>query len=212
MKSQTLVIPLVFGIVLFSVLCINIQETYGYIKITSPHKGQQVPLRNNIVVSGTSSSNATLHCTVSVVLNGKQPYQNAIPTGQQVGGANGYSNWTLTTAISMPGLNKITAKFSCLPELHLTRFYSVNVTAVTTTTATVAATGQEQQQQHQAVSNFTTTKGSTGVTALLPGFGFIKWITHRLGCWLSIVQCSIKCFYRECLTKYQAYRISGVVR
>jgi hypothetical protein len=171
MKSQT-VIPLVFGILLFSVLWINIQETYGYIKITSPHKGQQVPLRNNIVVSGTSASNATLHCTVSVVLNGIQPYQNAIPTGQHVGAANGYSNWTLTTAISKPGLNKITAKFSCPPELHLTRFYSVNVTAVTTTTTTVAAARQEQQ--HQAVSNFTTTKGSTGLTAPIPGFGFVK--------------------------------------
>ena len=171
MKSQTLVIAIVFGILLFSFLWINIQETHGYIKITSPQKGQQVPLGSNIV----ASSNSTLHCTVSVVLNGKQPYQNAIPTGQHVGGANGYSNWTLTTAINKPGLNKITAKFACPPELHLTKYYSVNVTATTaaaTTPTTVAATRQEQQ--HQTVSNFTNTKANTAVDPPLTGFGFIK--------------------------------------
>ena len=174
-KSQALVIGIVFGILLFSVLWINIQETYGYIKITSPQKGQQVPLGSNIVVSGRSSSNSTLHCTVSVVLNGKQPYQNAIPTGQHVGRSNGYSNWTLTTAINKPGLNKITAKFACPPELHLTKYYSVNVTATTAAAATptaVAATRQEQQ--HQTATNFTNTKANTAVNPPLTGFGFIK--------------------------------------
>jgi hypothetical protein len=171
MKSQTLVIAMVFGVLLFNVLWINIQDTYGYIKITSPHKGQEVPLRNNIMVSGTSSSNSTLHCTVSVVVNGKQPYQNAIPTGQHAGGANGYSNWTLNTAINKPGLNKITAKFACPPELHLTKYYSVNVTATTTTGA---ATGPGQQ--HQTATNFTSTKANTAAKATSPltGFGFIK--------------------------------------
>ena len=79
-KSQALVIAIVFGILLFSVLWINIQETYGYIKITSPQKGQ----------------------------------------------------------------------FACPSELHLTKYYSVNVTATTAAAATpttVAATRQEQQHQ-----------------------------------------------------------------
>ena len=43
-------------------------STYGLVKITSPAKGQHVPV-GNIIISGTSSSNATNHCTVSVIIN-----------------------------------------------------------------------------------------------------------------------------------------------
>jgi hypothetical protein len=174
MSTKYFVFALVFGLLIFSNLWIQSQESYGYIKITIPHKGEQVPLRNNFVVSGTSSSNSTLHCMVSVVLNGKQPYQIAVPTGQRVAGANGYSNWTLTTAINKPGLNKITAKLSCQPELHLTKFYSVNVTAVPTITTTVATAATKEERQHQTVSNFNNLKASTTITASLPWFGFVK--------------------------------------
>ena len=127
MKRPTLALPLIFGILL-SFSWFSIQFVSGYIKIISPHMGQRVPL-GNIVITGTSASNATLHCLVSVVLNGIQPYRNATPLGQHEAGANGYSNWTFTGHISKPGLNRVTAKFSCPPPMFLIKFYSVNVTA-----------------------------------------------------------------------------------
>lgn len=58
--------------------------------------------------------------------------KNAIARGQRGGGANGYSNWTFTGQLTNPGLNQLTAKFSCPPTLHLTKFHIVNVTAVDT--------------------------------------------------------------------------------
>jgi hypothetical protein len=45
-----------------------------------------------------------------------------------------YSNWTFTAipkyTTLKEGINKITAKYSCLPEVNFTKFYSVNVTGV----------------------------------------------------------------------------------
>ena len=116
------------------------------VKITSPSKGQQVQ-PGGILVSGTSSANATTDCTVSVVINGIRPYQRAVPTGH--GGANDYSNWTFTATqgytVIKQGQNKMTAKMSCPQNLNFTKFYSVNVTGVA---------GKAQQQ---LVNNTTTT-------------------------------------------------------
>jgi hypothetical protein len=101
------------------------------VKINAPSKGQQVPL-GGILLSGTSSANATTDCIVSVVINGIRPYQRAVPTGH--GGANDYSNWTFTATqkytVIKQGQNKITAKMSCPQNLNFTKFYSVNVTGV----------------------------------------------------------------------------------
>jgi len=101
------------------------------VKITMPSKGQQVPL-GGILVSGTSSANATTDCTVSTVIDGIRPYQKAVPTGH--GGANDYTNWTFTATqkytVIKQGQNKITAKMACPQNLNYTKFYSVNVTGV----------------------------------------------------------------------------------
>ena len=125
------------------------------VKITSPSKGQQVP-SGGILVSGTSSANATTACTVSVVINGIRPYQRAIPTGH--GGANDYSNWTFTATqkytVIKQGQNKMTAKMSCPQNLNFTKFYSVNVTGVA------------EKAQQQLVNNTTTT--GTGFPPSLP--------------------------------------------
>ena len=125
------------------------------VKITSPSKGQQVQ-PGGILVSGTSSANATTDCTVSVVINGIRPYQRAVPTGH--GGANDYSNWTFTATqkytVIKQGQNKMTAKMSCPQNLNFTKFYSVNVTGVA---------GKAQQQ---LVNNTTTT--GTGFPPSLP--------------------------------------------
>jgi len=69
------------------------------VKITSPVKGQQVPIGNNLVVSGTSSDNSNSNCQVSVIANGKRPYQLATASGP--GGANDYSKWSFTST-SLP--------------------------------------------------------------------------------------------------------------
>ncbi len=125
------------------------------VKITSPSKGQQVQ-PGGILVSGTSSANATTDCTVSVVINGIRPYQRAVPTGH--GGANDYSNWTFTATqkytVIKQGQNKMTAKMSCPQNLNFTKFYSVNVTGVA-----------GKAQQH-LVNNTTTT--GTGFPPSLP--------------------------------------------
>ena len=124
------IITLVLGV---SLLAAGFATTsaYGLVKITSPAKGQQVPV-GNITISGTSSSNATNHCTVLVIINSIKPYQQATSTGKK--GPNDYSNWTFTAtpkySTIKEGTNKITAKYSCLPNVNLTKFYSVNVTGV----------------------------------------------------------------------------------
>jgi hypothetical protein len=103
-------------------------SVYGLVKITSPAKGQQVPI-GNIKISGTSSSN---HCTVSIIINGIRPYQQATSAGNK--GPNDYSNWAFSAtpkySTIKEGINKITAKYSCPQNINLTKLYSVNVTGV----------------------------------------------------------------------------------
>src|SRR5919109_3899901 len=64
------------------------------IKITSPIKGQQVPV-GELAISGISTDNATSDCTVYADVNNLKPFQTAVATGP--GGANNdYSTWTFT--------------------------------------------------------------------------------------------------------------------
>jgi archaellum component FlaF (FlaF/FlaG flagellin family) len=99
------------------------------VKITSPIKGQQIPVRSSITVTGTSISKSP-DCGVSVIVNGIKPYQKAVPTG--TGMANNYSTWTytITPTLIKLGQNKITAKFSCGNNVNFTPHNSVNVTGV----------------------------------------------------------------------------------
>src|SRR5437016_2345270 len=92
-KFQLLALFLDIGI-LFSIAWTN-NATYGVLRITSHHNGHVVPVGNNVVISGKSSSNSTNYCTVSVAVNGIKPYQHAITSGDN--GINDYSNWTFTT-------------------------------------------------------------------------------------------------------------------
>ena len=157
MKFQLLALFLAMGI-LFSITWINI-AAYGVVRITFPHNGQEVPVGNNIEISGTSSSNATNQCTVSVTVNGVKPYQQTIPSGHN--GTNDYSSWTFTntanyTAIK-EGINKISAKYSCPQDMNLTKTYSVNVIGEIASTA----------GKRHALANTTAT--NNGFPLLLPG-------------------------------------------
>jgi hypothetical protein len=125
--TQIIILSIGFG--LLAALTV-IATAYGLVKITSPTKGQHVPV-GNIIISGTSSSNTTNHCAVSIIINSVKPYQQATPTGSKT--PADYSNWTFTTSNNAikEGANKITAKYSCPQNANLTKFYSVNVTGVT---------------------------------------------------------------------------------
>jgi hypothetical protein len=153
MKFQAL------GFLLFSVILVfaasifwNTMAAYGYLKITSPTKGQKVPV-GNIVISGTSSSNATNHCKVSININGIKPDQNVIPAGHI---PNDYSKWTFTDtskyALIKEGFNKITAKYSCPQNINFIRFYSVNVTGVKAVAA-ITSGGQHQTLTNTSITN-----------------------------------------------------------
>jgi hypothetical protein len=135
------------------------------VKITSPTKGQQVPIGDNLIVSGTSLDNATPGCQVSVIVNSIKPYQPALASGH--GGANDYSKWNFTlspkyTAIK-EGENKITAKYSCSSDSSLVSFSSINVTGIAT-----GAAGATKQQKSVITGNNAAKENSSTVLAATP--------------------------------------------
>jgi hypothetical protein len=171
----------------------NIAASLG-VKITSPAKGQQVPI-GILTISGTSTDDPVHNCQVSVLLNGIKPYQRTIATGQNsdVGGrANAYSTWkysfTPGYAVIKEGINKITSKISCSPVNSLTslsKWYSVNVTGVVNTkiqqvvqpslpskavTTTAIAPFQKDNRglQKETISTTTSKKITTGATSATP--------------------------------------------
>jgi len=102
------------------------------VKITSPTKGQNLPV-GALSISGESTDNVASNCQVSVKLNGIKPYQPSAPTGAK--GAIDYSTWKFTLtpkyAVIKEGANKITSKITCHDiSTTLTKFYSVNVTGI----------------------------------------------------------------------------------
>jgi hypothetical protein len=140
------------------------------VNITSPTKGQQVPLGKDLTILGTSIGNAsTSNCQVIVGLNEIRPYPSATGTGP--GGAKDYSKWSFTLtpkyATLKPGPdNKITARYKCSsnnnPNLVLVS--SVNVTGVAT--ATNIPTNQLQQQQPSIIENNATIAASPKDTGI----------------------------------------------
>jgi hypothetical protein len=112
----------------------NVTTKIHAVRITSLAKGQQVPVGNNLVVSGistpTGGTTNNSNCHVSVILNGVKPYQNTTGVGPL--GQNDYSKWKFTLPPAYTtvkeGTNKITAKFSCGNNANLVSYYSVNVT------------------------------------------------------------------------------------
>jgi hypothetical protein len=140
MKSITALLSI--GGIAISLIGITFFEAANaFIHITSPPKEEAVPAGAPLEISGDSSDTAQSNCKVLVVVDDKQPYQEATPTG----GPNDYSTWSFT--VSPPyaeieeGLNKITAKATCdslySPELkqdlltkQYEKHYSINVTGI----------------------------------------------------------------------------------
>jgi hypothetical protein len=111
------------------------------VRITSPTRGQQVPVGKDLTISGTSIDNATSNdCKVSVRVNKISPYQPTTATGTGRATSKDYSKWNFVitskyTTIK-PGQNRITAKYECESNPALTAFSSVNVTGATASTTT----------------------------------------------------------------------------
>jgi hypothetical protein len=78
-----------------STLTLQHQTKPNMVKITSPTKGQHVPVRKDLVISGTSAGNSnptSINCQVFVIVNGIKPYQQSTPIGPN--GAGDYSKWS----------------------------------------------------------------------------------------------------------------------
>jgi hypothetical protein len=120
-----------------STLSLTKQPKVHNVKITSPTKGENVPIGKNLVISGISAGNSNstaINCLVSVIVNGIKPYHPANSTGRS--GLGDYSKWNFTltpkyTTIK-EGQNKITAKYSCANTPSSVSHNSVNVTGVAT--------------------------------------------------------------------------------
>src|ERR671939_197164 len=108
------------------------QQPISKVKITSPTRGQQVPVGKDLTISGTSMDSATSNCQVAVIVNKVKPYQNATAAGS--GGPADYSKWNfaLTSKYTTikPGQNKITSRFECEDNSASKGFSSVNVTGI----------------------------------------------------------------------------------
>ena len=146
------------------------------VKITSPARGQQVPV-GSLTISGTSKVTVNSNdCTVYAIWDHLKPYQKVKPTG--LGGTDDYSNWafTYTSAYHLitNGTNQLTAKISCLASpssstttagsssSNLTKWYSINVTGVQ-----VEATAAINQTNNNINAPTTTTGNSYASTPLL---------------------------------------------
>ena len=132
------------------------------IKITSPAKGQEIPVGiKNLPISGTSTYNSTMSCQVSLIVDDVKPYQKAVAAH----GAD-YSSWNYTltphyTNIKQ-GPNKLTAKLSCHDNsMNATKFYSVNITGRTSSSKQSAVNTSKSTVANQ-------TKNETGKATPLP--------------------------------------------
>ncbi len=103
------------------------------IKITSPIKGQLIPLPDNdLRISGIAAHNGSLACNVYIIVNDIKPYQKALPTGDH-NNIKDYSTWIYNLVPSYTtikiGTNKITSKLACQgKDTSLTQYYGINVT------------------------------------------------------------------------------------
>jgi hypothetical protein len=140
------------------------------IKITSPSTGQQIPV-GELIISGTSTDNATTDCTVYADWNNTKPFQKAVATGP--GGLDDYSTWTFTYTddyhLITNGTNDLTSKLSCVGDdsnvgtANLTKSYSVNVIGVTESSERQEL-DKEEVQQNNGRSDFSSSPSFPSMT------------------------------------------------
>src|SRR5688572_9424086 len=117
------------------------------IKIDNIVPSQTVDLEKELMVAGQSSDNATKDCSVSVIVNSIQPYQNAVASGPE--GPTDFSQWKFVLDEQYTqlkeGSNKITAKLLC--KTSPARWYSVVVFGIPNSNVTAAVSPQPTEQQ-----------------------------------------------------------------
>lgn len=120
----------------------SISPNLHAVRITSPTRGQQIPIGKDLTITGISLANSTSHCHVSVMVDGVKPYQRATPTGSHSGSAAAdYSKWKFLltskyTTLKQGPNNKIVAKYSCAGKPNVASFYSINIIGTSVVTAT----------------------------------------------------------------------------
>jgi hypothetical protein len=149
------------------------QPNLHLVKITSPIKGQTVPVGKDLRISGTSTANATTsNCSVSVIVNGIGRYHDASPNGTSA--HTDYSKWNFTltplyTAIKQ-GQNKITSKFSCIKDPTVISHYSVNVTGVAAGLNSNGTSAVTSNSTSAITSNFTSPVSSKANSPITSNF------------------------------------------
>ena len=123
------------------------------VKITSPARGQQIPIGNAnnnsvLTIKGVSTSSTNSNCDVYIIIDGIKPYQKTLPTGQR--GPYDFSTWKYQLnneyAAIKPGSNKLTSKISCAANpTNVSKSYSVNITGVASTTGAFSPFTSKQQ-------------------------------------------------------------------
>jgi hypothetical protein len=131
------------------------------IKITSPIKGQLIPLPDNdLRISGIAAHNGSLTCNVYIIVNDIKPYQRALPTGDH-NNIKDYSTWIYNLVPSYAtiktGTNKITSKIACQGKnTSLTQYYGINVTGT-------AHSLKNPSYSDMSNNNFNNNKKQTGI-------------------------------------------------
>ncbi len=138
LMRKLLVLVILF--VIFTIGVVNKHIAYAYVDITSPSKGQQIPVGTSLIIKGTSTfANESNHCTVSVIINSIFPYHKVTPIGPN--GTTDYTSWQFIGNHSYGtvklGENKITGKYSCFPNTDTSntqpdfvKHHSVNIIGI----------------------------------------------------------------------------------
>ncbi|HTH21405.1 MAG TPA: hypothetical protein VL854_04235, partial [Nitrososphaeraceae archaeon] len=144
------------------------QSQLESVKILNLMPFQSVALNKELVISGESSDTTVKDCSVYVLVNGVQPYQNAIASG--TGGATDFSQWKFVLTEQYThlneGNNKITAKLVC--TLAPTRWYSVVVNGLPSSNISQTVPIDTTQQSNVSEAPIDTTQQSKLLVAILP--------------------------------------------
>ena len=122
------------------------------IKILNLMPFQKVGLEKEMVISGESSDTIAKDCSVSIIVNGVKPYQNAVASG--TGGATDFSQWKFVLHEQYThlneGNNKITAKILC--KTAPPQWYSVVVNGVPNSNVSETVSPESTQQSKLLVT------------------------------------------------------------
>jgi len=136
------------------------------IKILNLMPFQKVGLEKEMVISGESSDTIAKDCSVSIIVNGVKPYQNAVASG--TGGATDFSQWKFVLHEQYThlneGNNKITAKILC--KTAPPQWYSVVVNGVpnSNVSETVSPESTHQSNVSETVSPESTHQSNVSET------------------------------------------------